>query len=278
MSRAPWESDHDRAEAERRLRAAFPHLREVRYFDEGWDFRAFLCDDGWLFRVPKRPGEVDRIRREVALLKELRLPVAVPRYEHFDGAIGGYRMLPGTTGSGREAPASFPRAFGAAMRALHDFLPSTRLPVHDATPAQTLTAPMRELEDAAPFMDPALLVRCRAVLDVEAPPPYDGPAVLTHSDLFPEHVLLDGDLLSGLIDWGDAGWGDPAWDFAICFFWGGDALLRETLRHYGGPPGVADRARVGGRRMAVGHIAFGSRAGRPAVLAEGLRALDRLGL
>jgi Ser/Thr protein kinase RdoA (MazF antagonist) len=37
---------------------------------------------------------------------------------------------------------------------------------------------------------------------------------LCHGDLKPAHILVDGDRLSGVIDWGDAVAGDPAWDIA----------------------------------------------------------------
>jgi Ser/Thr protein kinase RdoA (MazF antagonist) len=37
---------------------------------------------------------------------------------------------------------------------------------------------------------------------------------LCHGDLKPAHILVDGDRLSGVIDWGDAVVGDPVWDIA----------------------------------------------------------------
>lgn len=41
------------------------------------------------------------------------------------------------------------------------------------------------------------------------------PCRLLHGDCQPDHVLVDGETVTGFLDFGDAGTGDPAWDLAV---------------------------------------------------------------
>src|SRR5581483_8890209 len=69
-----------RSEIER----AFPELavREVAFLGAGVDSAAYLVNDAWVFRFPKRAEVARALRREIALLPKLadQLPVAIPRF------------------------------------------------------------------------------------------------------------------------------------------------------------------------------------------------------
>jgi aminoglycoside phosphotransferase (APT) family kinase protein len=59
-----------------------------------------------------------------------------------------------------------------------------------------------------------LLASARRFFDAfGAPEP--SPTKTVHSDLLPQHMLVDGAGRVGVIDFGDVGPGDPAWDFAV---------------------------------------------------------------
>ncbi len=293
MARHPWEAaahvdyDLDTERARRRIARRFPAfpLTTIRYFAEGWDFRNFLVNDAWLFRFPKRPDERERLAMEVELLRLLagRLPLAIPRYEYVASDVVGYRLLPGRDLRGGFVPASFARDFGSMLAALHGIPPGDmadavlRDQMTDAAPRQARARVLAHLAEAGTGLDAKTRARCQDLL--AAPPaPYAGPPRVAHTDLFPEHVLSDGDRVTAFIDWGDAGWGDPAGDFALAWFLGADPLLAETLKHYNAPvdPGMPARARFFGACMVVSHLAFGTVAGRAAAVAEGRAALARV--
>jgi hypothetical protein len=53
-----------------------------------------------------------------------------------------------------------------------------------------------------------------------------------HMDLGIEHVLVDRNVVSGVIDWGDADFADPAYDFGLLYRDCGIAVMRQTLEAY----------------------------------------------
>lgn len=288
MSRAPWTADHelDAAGARARITAAFPDLRprDVRYFAEGYDFRMFQVDSDWLFRFPKRAGEVLRLEREVALLDVLagRLPVAVPEYEYRAPGLAGYRKLDGLNMVGRRAEPAFAASlaeFASALQAID--VGDLPLPGEQDAPgyAQLREDVRKGLAAARPKLEPELHARCASLLDGPLPPPFAGEPRLVHNDLYPEHLLLAADgTIRAVLDWGDAVRGDPAGEFAVAFFRGGDGLLQAALDRYAGEigSGFEDRARFGGTCMAISHATYGARTGKADYLRSGIEALERV--
>jgi len=287
-TREPWEADHDLPpeEARARLGSAFPGLRagDVRYLAEGWDFRVFEVD-GWAFRFPKRAECEQALAAEAALLARIAdaLPVPVPRYEFLAKGIGGYRKLTGQPAS--RARAGWAADFAAFLTALHGLpVGGLKLPVRGAetSPAGLSERLARSLGRVERALEPGVLAACRAVVEALAPPPSPGPPVVTHDDLYPEHLLVsaDGDAVTGVLDWGDAALGDPAIDFFVAGFCGGDRFLESVVRRYGreADAGLLARARHGARFMAAIHIVDGVRMKRPDYVDDGIASLERLGL
>ncbi|MGV9677832.1 phosphotransferase [Nocardia sp. NPDC003482] len=65
---------------------------------------------------------------------------------------------------------------------------------------------------------------------------------VVHGDLGPDHVLVEGDRLTGVIDFGDAHVGDPAIDLAWALY-GTPAPFRHALAEsYGVTPEERERA------------------------------------
>ena len=84
---------------------------------------------------------------------------------------------------------------------------------------------------------------------------------MIHGDLGAEHVFVDGDRISGVIDWGDAAIGDPALDHG------------RLLRDFGATAGGGERARFYAVCTALEDVAFGLRAGRDRYRTNALAAL-----
>jgi aminoglycoside phosphotransferase (APT) family kinase protein len=58
------------------------------------------------------------------------------------------------------------------------------------------------------------------------------PLVFTHGDFQAAHVLVDGDEVTGIIDWADCVQGSAQWDLAILTVGHGEQL-DDVLRGYG---------------------------------------------
>ena len=159
-------------------------------------------------------------------------PVPTPRVLWHQPPVLALAAVPGEPlarlGDPATTPATAWRAAGAAVRALHDApLPPWRSPksvdpgaglddecawlvAHDVVPAEVVE-PNRELALAA--------------LRERDP-------VFVHGDLHVAHVLVDGDEVTGVLDWSEAGAGDPAADVASLTL-GHREQLPHVLAGYG---------------------------------------------
>jgi len=231
----PWDPEIavDSALATRLLEEQFPDLAAlpVRLLGAGWDNTVFTVGDAWVFRFPRKDVIVEHLQREIDVLPDLArlLPVPIPVPEligvpsdSFPWPFFGARMLPGVEVAdapevSREALAT---QLGPILRRLHsgDVLDELggRLPENWTRRADmTLRVPktlekLAELDEVWHAPD-----HVRALLDdaLALPPPE--PTAVCHGDLHFRHVLVEGDRVTGLIDWIDLCRGDPALDLQL---------------------------------------------------------------
>lgn len=289
----PWEradAQIDEALAARLIAAQFPALAgaPVTFLDEGWGSRVFVVGDGWMFRFPKIRAADGDLGVELALLSQLapRLPVAIPRFEHigrpdlgYPFRFLGYRRIAGAMV--QEAwpsfdPARLGTALGRAFSAIHSF------PVEAARAAGVTEDALRidlttHWERAQKYLVGLTPEELPRVASLQTPPPsYDGPLRFIHGDILPNHVLVDGGELSGLLDWGDVTLGDPAVDLGGVLYIAGPAALDACLAAYDLPldDGARARARFSARYAALMDVAWGRATGRRLETAAALRGLD----
>lgn len=219
-----WEAaEHvDEERAARLIREQFAPLPEqsVELVSEGWDYVVHRVDGRWAFRFPRREVVVAGTERELACLPALAelLPVGIPA-PVFVGAPGeGYPwpFYGAPYLSGREATAADGDAIALplarALRALHACELDCDLPTDPLGRVDmTLRVPrtrelLRELAvDAGPLL-----------AEAEALPPARHTAVC-HGDLHFRQLLVDGEALSGIVDWIDVCRSDPAVDLSIAW-------------------------------------------------------------
>ena len=297
---APWAADVaiDAALARDLVAEQFPALRDapLRPFGEGWDNAAFLVDERFVFRFPRRTAVAHLIAREAALLPRIApaVPFAVPApayvgtpTERYPYTFAGYPLLRGTT-LDRAAASPADRAalaapLGAALRALHAFdiapfdgsLPpdeigrldhAKRLPL-----ARERLTGLHErglIDDPQPLL--AELARIAPLDDARGD-------TLVHGDLYERHVVVADGALVGFIDWGDVHRGDPALDLAIAFLVLPPAAHAAFRAAYGPIDGRTwDRARYRAIYHAALFAAYGVEIDDAAASAAGIAALAAL--
>lgn len=273
-------------------------LDRVRFVGEGWDswvYAAMGADGGeWMVRFPKRGAVAVGLRREMAILPELApmLPLAVPRFDFVGGpardyphCFVAYRRLRGRPAI--EIPDVLEKLapwaqLGRFLGALHGFSMerAAQLGIErdDTTDDERAAEAQRQLEAAGERVSAA--ARRSALRILESPLDVATGPVLIHSDFAPEHVLVDGGAISGVIDWGDVALGDPAIDFGGIYYAGGDDAVATALAEYAPSPTararLAARARFIGVCRAAGDLEYGVATDRHDYTAAALRALDRL--
>ncbi len=224
----------DSAPYRRLLERHLPFIRVHRChpIDSGWGCFILEINDKWIARFPRTLDDSRAVDIEARLLAELetRLPVPVPHYEHIvRDSQGRLRLvaypkiwghpLPTRKLSGPNARkwaselvemlialARFPRALGRELgvvgsdgrdrkdpwNALYSIV---RARVHPLLPRHIRAWDMEYWEE---FL--------REESSLRSSP------VLTHGDLFPHHILVDGHEITGVLDWESAGYADPVGD------------------------------------------------------------------
>jgi len=281
--------------AERLLAEQLPHLprRSLALLGEGWDYTAFLVDETWVFRFPRRAVVVPGTEREIATLPSLAslLPVAIPKPEHvgrpsdgFPWPFYGARYLPGAEPDASlsdEARTALARPLARTLRALH--APATLSTVGDGLPfdpigrADMAVRVRRTRESIAAIAD---LWQASAeaeelfgrALELSAPEP----RAVCHGDLHFRQLLVRGNLLTGIVDWVDLCRSDPGVDLSLAYGFLPPDARGEFLDEYGElDPASLVRARVLAINLMAVLARYGHDDGMPTVKAEALAGLGR---
>jgi aminoglycoside phosphotransferase (APT) family kinase protein len=299
---APWTPERAvTAETARRLvESQFPDLAPARLapLGAGWDNTAFVVNDAWVFRFPRRDVAAGLIETETGVLSALagRVPWPIPVPERVGRAEGdypwpfaGYRMLAGRTacdvGLDEDGRAALAEPLAMFLAALHAFPPEAaracgappdtirRLDLGFRIP-RTL-AQLEQAVEAGLVDDPA---PWREIIDATPAGWRPGAGTLVHGDLDGRHVLVDDrGAPSGVIDWGDVHLGDAAVDLAVAHGFL-PASAREEFRRAYGPidEGAWRVARFRAVHTGVLVLLWGRDVGDETLVREGRGALGRV--
>jgi aminoglycoside phosphotransferase (APT) family kinase protein len=171
-------------------------------------------------RATLRVGEVflkidgDQARTDVEVEAMTRAPVPTPQVLWRRPPVLALAALPGTAlgrlGEPSTASAAAWTAAGAAVRLLHD------APLPPWT-GRSLDDVASELDDecawllADDVLPAELVVGNRRIAEAALRP---WTPVFAHGDLQVAHVFVDGDEVTGVVDWSEAGQGDAMYDLA----------------------------------------------------------------
>jgi aminoglycoside phosphotransferase (APT) family kinase protein len=275
--------------ARRLVSEQFPELelRTLRLLGEGWDNTAWLVDDEWVFRFPRRAIALAGVERERDVLPllapQLPLPVPVPVFAGRAGAafpwpFYGARLVPGVelaeAGLDAEARTGLARPLGEFLRALHRAEVDVELPLD---PIRRADMPYRVELARGRFAQLGWTPEGAAdVLRAALELPQPEPAAVVHGDLHLRHVLVADGRLSGVIDWGDTCRADPAVDLIL--YW--SALPPEARPDFLAAYGPASeaallRARVLSLFLCTALAIHARHEGLPAIERESLAGLER---
>ncbi|MFJ6893819.1 phosphotransferase family protein [Streptomyces hokutonensis] len=177
----------------------------------------------------------DQARVDVEVEAMSLAPVPTPEVLWRKPPVLAIAAIPGTTlgrlgGPSTGSPTAWAAA-GAAIRKLHD----APLPPRPGRAGRSVIALMAELNDECErlvndgVLPADLVTRNRQVAEAALRP---WTPAFTHGDLHLEHVFVDGDEVTGIIDWSEAGQGDALYDLAT-FTLGHEEHLGDVIAGYG---------------------------------------------
>ncbi|MFJ1578810.1 phosphotransferase family protein [Streptomyces sp. NPDC088182] len=192
-------------------------------------------------RATLRVGDVflkvdaDQARIDVEVEAMALAPVPTPEVLWRKPPVLAIAAVPGVTlgrlgGPSTGSPSAWAAA-GAAIRKLHD----APLPPRSGGAGRSSGALAAELDDECELLVtngllPAdLVTRNRQVAEAALRP---WTPAFTHGDLQIAHVFVDGDEVTGIIDWSEAGQGDALYDLAT-FTLGHEEHLDDVAAGYG---------------------------------------------
>jgi aminoglycoside phosphotransferase (APT) family kinase protein len=290
------EQDVDAELARRLVRKQFPQLAAdaVESVSGGWDYSVFRVDVVWAFRFPRRAVVVPGTEREIATLPLLAplLPVSIPNPVHvgradeeFPWPFYGAPFLPGAEPDASLSDGqrlSLARPLARALRALH--ARETLVAVGGGLPFDVVGR--ADMGRRVPRAREALA----AVADLWRPPdqadelfvralalPPPEPLAVCHGDLHFRQLLVEGDALTGIVDWVDLCRSDPGIDLSLVYAFLPRAARREFFTKYGD---IAEASHLRAQVVALNLMAILARYGHdehvPGVEAEALAGLDRV--
>ena len=193
----------------------------------------------------KIDGDPHRLEREAAAMATVPLPTATILWRHPPAmALAALRGTPlGRLGTPSPASHAAWVAVGAALHALH----AAPLPPWPGKGTDELAT---QLDDECQWLLeeralPSALVEVSRDAAQVALTPRD--QVFIHGDLQVDHVFIDGDELTGVLDWSEAAPGDAHYDLAVLTL-GNRDRLDAVIEGYGEPVcgSVVDRAAIRG--------------------------------
>jgi len=176
--------------------------------------------------------DADQTRTDVEVEAMALAPIPTPEVLWRKPPVLALAALPGTAlgllGQPSTASSAAWAAAGAAARMLHDAPPPP-------WPGQSLDEIASHLDGECEWLvtngvlSPDVVTVNRRIAE-EALRPWT--PVFTHGDLQIVHVFVDGDEITGVVDWSEAGQGDALWDLATLTF-AHEEHLGDVVAGYG---------------------------------------------
>jgi aminoglycoside phosphotransferase (APT) family kinase protein len=237
---AQWDAEVkvDEALVVQLLASRFPEFagRPCRRIGEGWDCSAWLVDDEWVFRIPRRQLGADCLANEIRVLPSVadRLPSPVSTSVFVGQPTDGYpwvfaacRLILGESACDADLTDQqtvlLAGQLGSFLRALHAFgadeaatlgaMPDTYARLESSRRCSKAREAMTQAAESGLLSTTDEL--CRVIEEIEDRQPRPRTHCLVHGDLCSRHVMTEPGRLTGVIDWGDIHVGDPAVDLAV---------------------------------------------------------------
>lgn len=282
------------------IQEQFPELcvQTIRLLGAGWDNTAFILDEEFIFRFPRRKIALPLLEAEWCALPKLahRLPLPIPTPQwkgvptsHFHWPFIGYRMIPGFTACYANLPegqrASLAEPIARFLAILHatprSELAQCHIPGDNRSRIDATQLIPKIQTNFAELSLLGLLENQKQLSSIfEHVHHFRAPlnSYIVHGDFYVRHLLVnEKHQLVGVIDWGDIHLGDPAIDLAIAHNFLPKEAHNAFIKAYGE---ISEEtwalAKLRALYSSTLLVLFGHHSGDPNLVREGSRSLKML--
>jgi len=238
------------------IQAQYPEFAnlEISPIDSGWDNAIFRLGAEFAVRLPRRALSAELIRHEQKWLPAVAHRVPIPVPSALCVGVPGreypwyWSIVPWIPGEPADLAAPGPDQavrIATFLRALHVKAPADA-PVNPwrGVPLRDRAAAVDERLQRLAGRDAPITATILETWHAALQAPDNASPAWIHGDLHPRNVLVQGGIITGILDWGDMTSGDPATDLASLWMIFPDRAAREQALHeYGADADMIRRAK-----------------------------------
>ena len=225
-------------------------ISSIKKTGEGDNSKAFIINENYIFRFPKREEVKQQIKREIAILPKIKslLNLQIPQFEFVSPEINfvGYKIIPGTpltfkiyNSLNKKQQTSIQQSLANFLSQLHHIDSSIFADCHLET-MDIKEEYSDNFKKAQKFIYPLISKSKQKIISqlfteyLNNPENFNYAPALIHNDFSKDHILFDtvNKEITGIIDFGDIALGDPDYDLMYLLDEFGDNFLKGILKIY----------------------------------------------
>ncbi len=222
----------------------------IKKVGEGDNSKAFLVNEKYIFRFPKKESVKQQLRREIFVLPKLKsaLNLQIPDFEFISPQINfvGYKKIQGEVLSNEILQSLNKKQQVSVQKTIANFLSQIHsFPLSDLQNCALETMNLYEeyvdnFENAKKMIFPKISKNKREIITglftsyLSNKNNFDYTPTFVHNDFSKDHILFDtvNKEITGIIDFGDIAFGDPDYDFMYLLDEFGEDFIMEILKYY----------------------------------------------
>lgn len=226
------------------------NIFSVAKIGEGWDSKAFIINETWIFRFPKRLEVKNNLKKEALLLPAIQnlLNLAIPTFEYISNTniFAGYKKLEGSffnkeffiylSGTEQEIILKQIADFLLTMHHL-DLKELQHVALEEINYKENYEAGFMEVQE---IIYPSLSTDFQQIITdsynsyLNNRKNFTYKKSLLHNDISCNHILYNEPkkVLTGIIDFGDIAIGDPDYDLMYLYDELGQQFVKRLLKYY----------------------------------------------
>ena len=229
------------------------NISTIKKIGEGDNSKAFLINQNYIFRFPKREVVKQNLKKEIAVLAKIRslLNLEIPNFNFISKEINfvGYKSISGEfltikiyNSLEKELQSQIQKSLAGFLSQLHN-IDLTILTDCELETMNYKEEYSNDFKSTQKLIFPNISTKYRKIITqlfttyLDNQKNFEYRPALIHNDFSTDHILFEisSNKISGIIDFGDLAIGDPDYDLMYLLDSFGQGFIMKMLNFYGFP-------------------------------------------